>query len=49
MSVSEFDTATGIADGAGAIHGGWDIGGNANGGYLMALAARGMRQLVGRP
>jgi acyl-CoA thioesterase len=48
--MSQFDDATHIgADGSGAIHDGWDIGGNANGGYLMALAARGLRQLSGRP
>ena len=28
---------------------GWDIGGNANGGYLLALAANGLRQHLGRP
>lgn len=31
------------------IHAGWDIGGNANGGYLIALGARAMADAVGRP
>jgi hypothetical protein len=48
--VSAFDEATHLgADGVGAILDGWDIGGNANGGYLLALAANGMRTLAGRP
>lgn len=45
----EFDTATAVApDGSAQIVDGWDINGNANGGYLMALAARGMLQASGR-
>ncbi len=28
---------------------GWDIAGNANGGYLIALAARAMADATGRP
>lgn len=48
--MSEFDEATRInADGSGRIHDGWDIGGNANGGYLLALAANGLRQIAGPP
>ena len=31
------------------VHDGWDIGGNANGGYLLAIAARAMSESVGRP
>lgn len=48
--VSEFDEATYVHDdGSCAIHDGWDIGGNANGGYLLAIAANGLRRLAGRP
>lgn len=34
---------------AASIAGDWDIGGNANGGYLIALAARAMVDATGRP
>lgn len=33
----------------GEIDGGWDIGGAANGGYLIAIAARAMADAAGRP
>jgi acyl-CoA thioesterase len=48
--MSEFDDATLVdSEGNCTIHDGWDINGNANGGYLLALAANGMRTLSGRP
>jgi acyl-coenzyme A thioesterase PaaI-like protein len=31
------------------IHPGWDIGGNANGGYVLAVAGRAMSAATGRP
>ena len=34
---------------AGEVHDGWDIAGNANGGYLLAIAARALRDASGRP
>ena len=48
-----FDVATRVtANGAGAysarVHDGWDIGGNANGGYLLALVASALREATGR-
>jgi hypothetical protein len=48
--VTEFADGTRVdADGRGAIVDGWDIGGNANGGYLAALATSHMRAVSGRP
>ncbi|MCB0965203.1 MAG: thioesterase family protein [Ilumatobacter sp.] len=52
--MSEFEQATAVAprgDGTydATIHDGWDIMGNANGGYLIALAARAMGDAAGRP
>lgn len=34
---------------AGEIHPGWDISGNANGGYLLGIAARALQAHTGRP
>ncbi len=34
---------------AAQLHSGWDIAGNANGGYLLAIAARALLQHTGRP
>ncbi len=50
----EFEAATAVHRGScgnyrGEIAAGWDIGGNANGGYLMALAGTAMADAVGRP
>ena len=33
----------------GAVEPGWDIGGNANGGYLLTLATRALAEAAGRP
>src|SRR5690349_21223941 len=49
-----FATATAVQPaGAGqwsaSIHPGWDIAGNANGGYLLAVATRALADAVGRP
>lgn len=54
MELTEFDRATELQDAGagryvGAVHDGWDIGGNANGGYVLALAAQAMRRAAGRP
>ncbi|HEY4333044.1 MAG TPA: thioesterase family protein [Ilumatobacteraceae bacterium] len=50
----EFDRATALTRVAderfsGDIHPGWDINGNANGGYLLAMAGSAMRTASGRP
>ena len=49
-----FATATAVqptADGkwSASIHPGWDIAGNANGGYLLAMATRALADATGRP
>ena len=49
-----FDLATAVTDNgngvySGAVHDGWDIRGNANGGYVMALLANAMRSAANRP
>jgi acyl-CoA thioesterase len=57
IGASEFDSATQmratVADDPGRYEGelvdGWDIAGNANGGYLLALAVRAMTLASGRP
>lgn len=51
---TEFEAATAVhrrADGHydAEINEGWDIAGNANGGYVIALAARAMADAAGRP
>jgi hypothetical protein len=52
--LEEFEAATAVTsrgDGRyeARVAEGWDIGGNANGGYLIALAARAITDAVGRP
>ena len=42
-------TPTGDGHYTAIVHQGWDIGGNANGGYLMAIAGRAMADAAGRP
>ena len=53
-SAFEFDVATSVtalAEGRfiGEIQPGWDIGGNANGGYVLALACRALLEVSGKP
>jgi hypothetical protein len=48
-AVSDFDDDTRVGeDGSAHIVDGWDIAGNANGGYMLAVAANGLRALSGR-
>lgn len=43
------ETAAEVSRFSAEVKPGWDIGGNANGGYLMAIAGRAMAEAVGRP
>ena len=53
LGYTEATAVTARDDGSGsydaAVHRGWDIGGNANGGYLLAIAGRAMAAAAGRP
>lgn len=44
-AVTRLDERTWSAE----VHGRWNIGANPNGGYLLAIAVRAMREAVGRP
>jgi len=43
------EAADGIVTYATAVHDGWDIGGVANGGYLLAIVGRALVEFTGRP
>jgi hypothetical protein len=49
LSVATSAAGDDVATFAGEVHPGWDIAGNANGGYLLAIAARAMAEAVERP
>ena len=42
-------TRTGAGTWRGTVQPGWDIAGNANGGYLLAMTARALVEATGRP
>ena len=46
--VVEIEERQGVKAFSGRVHPGWDIMGNANGGYLMALAGRALAEATGR-
>jgi len=49
VSVADADAAGRRATWSGAVAPGWDIVGNANGGYLLAIAARALAAALARP
>lgn len=49
MSIVTSDLGETVTTYSAEVHDGWDIGGNANGGYLMAIAGRAMAAAVARP
>ena len=51
MSLQDATAVTPLGDGrySATIHEGWDIAGNANGGYLLAIAARSITDATGHP
>jgi len=48
-AVGRTETGAEVVRFAAEVKPGWDIGGNANGGYLLAIAGRAMAEAVGRP